>query len=71
MPQWLKSRTLAVTLPEKTYFLALEYAVQQRGPLLTDEAIIRACSVQAGAIRARAFMRWLPVSRRGFLRADR
>lgn len=56
-----------------TYFVTLEYRAQQgRLPLNTQvarAAAVQACLLPSDSLVARAYMRWYPVYRRGYLRS--
>ncbi|OHB75289.1 MAG: hypothetical protein A2Z25_12805 [Planctomycetes bacterium RBG_16_55_9] len=68
VPQWLHERKFSTTIPPDSYFVSAEYNVPARGRGGIGEAQIRTvCIVGFEAVRARAFMRWLPLSRRGFI----
>jgi len=63
-PRWLHERQVSIIVPPDCYFVSSEY----NAPRNIREGHIRtACLIDFDAVRARAFMRWLPVSRRGFI----
>ncbi len=63
-PRWLHERQVSIIVPPDCYFVSSEY----NAPRNIREGHIRtACLIDFDAIRARAFMRWLPLSRRGFI----
>jgi hypothetical protein len=69
VPEWLLHVTkLSVKIPADEYFVSVPYTVRSRGVRLSSSYIQQVCFVRAGDIEAKAFMRWWPLSRRGFLR---
>jgi hypothetical protein len=68
VPQWLSGVSIRFTMPEDSCFISVSYQVYGHGVNLTDNIISSACVQKQGDIVAVAVMRWLPVSRRGFLR---
>lgn len=68
VPQWLHERDVHAKLRSDTYFVSSDYNVRVHGRIEVTQSHIRAvCVVAREAIEARAFMRWLPLSRRGFI----
>ena len=68
VPRWLANRTITVRVRPGYYFVSSAYTVQVHGNArLTDDAIRNACLVEAEDIEGRAFMRWWPLTRRGFI----
>lgn len=68
LPQWLRGRTLSATIRPGAYFVSSEYTVQVQGVARVSDDLIRAmCLVDIENIEGRAFMRWLPISRRGYI----
>jgi len=65
VPGWLSARRLTVNVPENSYFVSCEYKAIGG---VTPAAVQAACVVPQSNIEARAFMRWNPVWRRGFLK---
>ncbi|MBE0534828.1 MAG: hypothetical protein IH624_04100 [Phycisphaerae bacterium] len=65
VPEWLTMKGLSVTVPKDHFFLST--AFRTRGAYGAAD-VARACVVPAAGIEAKAFMRWLPVWRRGFVR---
>ncbi len=64
VPLWLHNRTFSDIVPPDSYFVISEY----NAPFGIREGHIRtACLIGFDAVQARAFMRWLPLSRRGFI----
>jgi hypothetical protein len=68
VPEWLRQRTFSVNIGDDRYFVSAEYRVYARGRRLTNADIIDACIVRQSDIEAQAFIRWLPLSRRGFIK---
>lgn len=66
VPRWLRGRTLLVNVPHRSYFISAEY----RGARYNDQLAIQACVISADRVMARAFLRWWPLWRRGFIRND-
>jgi hypothetical protein len=68
LPQWLRRRGVYARLAPDSYFVSSEYNVQVHGRIEVTQSHVRTvCVVAREAIEARAFMRWLPLSRRGFI----
>lgn len=65
VPEWLRGRELSVPVPAGNCFVSSEFRVGGRP---TDSMVVRACLYYPAQIEARAFMRWLPLRRRGFLK---
>lgn len=68
VPQWLRSRTFSATILNDSYFVSTQYNVSAHGITLRASHIKQVCMVKAGDIEAKAFMRWWPLLRRGFLK---
>jgi len=69
VPEWLLHVTkMSVKIPGDEYFISVPYTVRAHGVRLSSSYIQQVCSLRAGDIEAKAFMRWWPLSRRGFLR---
>lgn len=68
VPQWLRSRTFSATIPNDSYFVSTRYNVSAHGITLRASHIKQVCMVKASDIEAKAFMRWWPLLRRGFLK---
>ncbi|MHC4212055.1 MAG: S26 family signal peptidase [Planctomycetota bacterium] len=66
VPTWLKTRSLSTNIDKGKYFITTEYNVHVQQ--LSDQSIINVCVIQQENILAKAFMRWLPIWRRGFIR---
>jgi hypothetical protein len=66
MPDWLTARELSVEVPAGHYLVSTAYYV--RGAIeIPDDLIIGTLLVPAEELDGLAFIRWLPVMRRGFL----
>jgi len=68
VPMWLRNHTFSATIPNDSYFVSSRYNVRAHGIALNDSHIKQVCMVKAGDIEAKAFMRWWPLLRRGFLK---
>jgi len=68
VPQWLHRVNFSATIPVNNYFVSARYNVRAYGIKLESSHIRQVCFVKAGDIKAKAFMRWWPLSRRGFIR---
>lgn len=69
VPRWLQGQKLCISVPQGSYFINAEYNIWGHVP--PNEAMLRnACVVAGSRIEATAVMRWLPVSKRGFLKAE-
>jgi hypothetical protein len=70
VPQWLRNTNISVIIPDNNYFVSIPYNIYAHG-MRVDEVVIRQmCLVQPSDIEAKAFLRWWPLSRRGFIRVD-
>ncbi len=68
VPQWLKKFDFSATIRDKSYFVSTEYNVEAHGIKLEVSYVSKVCLVKAGDIEAKAFMRWWPLLKRGFIR---
>ena len=68
VPMWLRNTNLSITIPQGSYFVTTRYNVRAYGVNLDTSYISRVCLVEAGDIEAKAFMRWWPLLKRGFIR---
>lgn len=68
VPQWLQKIRLSITIPDDSYFVSARYNVRAVGTSLRAGYVSKVCIVKAGDIEARAFMRWWPLLKRGFIR---
>ena len=68
VPQWLRNRTFSATIPNDSYFVSTRYSVRAHGVQLTASHIKQVCVLKKNLIEAKAFMKWWPLSRRGFLK---
>lgn len=68
VPRWLRGRKFLINVEKDSYFVSSEYSVHAGGRGLDGATIRNTCVVSAGDIEGIAFMRWLPLSRRGFIR---
>ena len=64
VPVWLKTRELSVIISENHYFLSAQF----QGQGYNDSHIVSVCVVPVDRIEAKAFIRWSPLIRRGFIR---
>lgn len=70
VPQWLRERNIpAISIPEGSYFINAVYNVHGRGAVNAG-TVGNACLIRISDIQATAVMRWLPLTRRGFLRSN-
>lgn len=72
VPNWMTTRQSAgIRVANDSYFVNNVYNIAGHGALALNDAMIgRVCVVSARDIKAKAIMRWLPLTRRGFLRSD-
>jgi hypothetical protein len=68
LPTWLHRMTMSVTIPKGSYFISAEYNVEVHGRLLNNLDVTNICLVGPDSFEAKAFMRWMPLMRRGFIR---
>ncbi|MHC4325233.1 MAG: hypothetical protein ACYSUX_13295 [Planctomycetota bacterium] len=65
--EWLQKTGFSVTIPKNSYFVSIRYNVRAHGVQLVSSDIKRVCLVNHSDIEAKAFMRWWPLSKRGFI----
>jgi hypothetical protein len=71
VPQWLQKVNFSVKISNDSYFVSARYNVAAHGGVkLQTSHILQVCLVKASNIEANAFMRWWPLSRRGFIRTE-
>jgi len=70
VPRWLRKQKVSLPLGREEYFVRMGYNVELRGRYQLEELVRRTLVVKRSAIRGRAFMRWMPVRRRGFLKEN-
>ena len=63
VPSWMRNLEFSIVVPQNTYFVCAEF----RGTRYNAEIAAQACLVRRDWIYARAFMRWWPMRRRGFI----
>lgn len=68
VPQWLLSLPFSAIVPDNCYFISMRYNVGGYGIRLEASYVNNVCFVEANDIEARVFMKWWPLSKRGFLR---
>jgi len=70
VPQWLQKFNFSATIPDNSYFVSASYNVAGYGMNLQAQAshIRQVCVVKTSDIEAKAFMRWWPLLKRGFIR---
>jgi len=68
VPQWLQQVGFSSKIPYNSYFISTRYNVRAYGLKLEASHVRQVCIFRAGDIEAKAFMRWWPLSRRGFIR---
>jgi len=67
VPQWLSKVNFSTTIPDNSFFVSVQYNVRAHDMQLGASHIKQVCLVKAGDIEAKAFMRWWPLSKRGFI----
>ena len=67
VPGWLHNIGFSSIIPENSYFVGAQYILGGHGVVLTSDYIRRVSIVAMKDIEGRVFMRWLPLTRRGFL----
>lgn len=70
VPQWMRRVKYSpkTKIPDDNYFVSIRYNVRAHNVELRASHISQVCIVHKTDIEAKAFMRWWPLSRRGFLR---
>jgi hypothetical protein len=70
VPTWLRNTNISVIIPDNNYFVSVPYNIYAHGVELSSSEILRMCLVKPGDIEAKVFLRWWPLSRRGFIKVD-
>ena len=70
VPNWLKGVELSTSVPDDSYFISAEYKLRGHGVELDPKFALNVCIVKTEAVEAKAFMRWWPFSKRGFIRYE-
>lgn len=65
VPEWLRIQRISLNIDNDSYFISLEYNTYRQ---VNDNLLRQACVYGTNDIYGRAFMRWLPISKRGFVR---
>jgi hypothetical protein len=68
LPDWLQGMKMSVEIPNGSFFASSEYNVNRRGRGLESRDVNSVCVIPADQFEAKAFMRWLPVRRRGYIK---
>lgn len=68
VPQWLQKLNFSAIIPDNSYFVSARYNVAAHGVKLEASYISQVCMVKASDVEAKAFMRWWPLLKRGFIR---
>jgi hypothetical protein len=63
VPTWLKRQTFSTVVSQDSYFISAQY----QGTGYNEAQAIEVCIVNQKQIVAKAFLRWNPLSRRGFI----
>ncbi|MDH4201361.1 MAG: S26 family signal peptidase [Phycisphaerae bacterium] len=63
LPTWLRRQKFSTVVPQGSYFISAQY----RGTGYTESQAIEVCVVGQEQIVAKAFLRWMPLRRRGFI----
>jgi len=63
LPAWLKRHKFSTVVPQDSYFISAQY----RGTGYNESQAISVCVVSHEQIVAKAFLRWMPLRRRGFI----
>jgi hypothetical protein len=64
VPEWLPNELGSTVVPEGSYFISAQY----RGTGYNITQLVEVCIVTHDQIEAKAFLRWMPLHRRGFIR---
>jgi hypothetical protein len=64
VPAWLKRQTFSTVVPQVSYFISAQY----QGTGYNEAQAIEVCIVNQEQIIAKAFLRWNPLRRRGFIK---
>ena len=67
VPGWLHNVEFSTKIPEDKYFINVEYHVRRRGINMTIDDVANICILGVERLRAKAFMLWLPLRRRGYI----
>jgi hypothetical protein len=63
VPGWLRNMTFLMVVPEGSYFISAEY----QGVGYNEQQVPTVCVVPLDRVEAKAFLRWMPLGRRGFI----
>lgn len=63
LPVWLNGRSFSTVVPEDSYFISAQY----QGTGYNDSQALSVCILNRSEIEAKAFLRWMPLGRRGFI----
>ena len=64
VPNWIKRYVFSKSVPNSSYFISANY----QGAGYDQTMAVNVCIIPQNQIEAKAFMRWIPLSRRGFIR---
>lgn len=67
VPGWLQNSNFSCIIPDKCYFISAQYRAHVHGQIRISDYIAQISIVARDDIEAKAFMLWLPVTKRGFL----
>jgi hypothetical protein len=67
VPKWLREFKISFTIGEDSYFVTSEFSISGQAARLRSDDILQACVYNIKEIRGDVFMRWTPVSKRGFI----
>ncbi len=65
VPTWLRGTAMEVVVATKTYFVSTEYGGRANN---SEQIIKNACLISYNQVEAKAFIRWFPLTRRGYLK---
>ena len=69
VPQWLRINEYSVIIPERSYFISVQYNITVGHNMALESTQVNLiCIRKAEDIDSRVFMRWMPLSKRGFVR---
>ncbi len=68
VPNWFPKKEFTIVVPGNSYFINPDYKIRGDGMAINAVMVKNACVISANDIEARAFIRWMPLTRRGFLK---
>jgi hypothetical protein len=68
VPGWMRRKSFSAMIPKDNYFISARYNVAGYGLPIENSHIRKICMVHKSDIEGKAFMRWFPLAKRGFIK---